>query len=154
MRSKSILIVEDDMDILLGLGARLKANGYKPLSAADAVSAVSMARTENPDLVILDLGLPGGDGFVVMKRLRTMMPTATIPIIVLTAADPFLNRKRALEAGAYAFLQKPIDIKALILSIQRALAGKKALAGEKALAGPHEDLQWSPAFGSTDKLDG
>jgi len=121
MKPKRILIVEDEKDILLGIGVRLKACGYEPILALDAVSAVSTARKEIPDLVILDLGLPGGDGFLVMERFRTTMTTAAIPVIVLTAADPFLNREKALKAGANAFLQKPVQINALLRSIRKAL---------------------------------
>ena len=62
MNGKKILIVDDDHDLVLGLSARLKANGYNVVCAGDAISAITVARKEAPDLIILDLGLPAGDG--------------------------------------------------------------------------------------------
>ena len=68
MTNKKILIVEDDADVRLGYQILLKANGYDTFFAGDSVSAVSEARKHQPDLIILDLGLPGGDGFIVLER--------------------------------------------------------------------------------------
>jgi len=67
MANKTILIVDDDPDVRQGMHLRLKANGYDTFFAADALSGISEARKHNPDLIILDLGLPAGDGFVVME---------------------------------------------------------------------------------------
>jgi two-component system KDP operon response regulator KdpE len=69
-----VLIVDDDADIRRGLNVRLRANGYEVLFAADAISALTVAVKERPDLVILDKGLPAGDGYVVMERLQTSRP--------------------------------------------------------------------------------
>lgn len=121
MPGKKILIVDDDQDLLRGLNIRLKANGYKVVFAVDALSAISVARKEEPDLIILDLGLPGGDGFTVMERLSNLMPLATIPIIVLSARDPASNKKKSLEAGAEAFFQKPVDNDILLAAIRKSL---------------------------------
>jgi CheY-like chemotaxis protein len=70
MSAKKILIVDDDEHLLLGLAAKLKAKGYAVVSAMDGVAAVAVARQESPDLILLDLGLPAGDGFLVLERLR------------------------------------------------------------------------------------
>jgi len=67
MSGKKILIVDDDKDVLRGMNVRLKANGYDVVFAADGISAISAVRKEDPDVIILDIGLPGGDGFVVME---------------------------------------------------------------------------------------
>src|SRR3984885_5069071 len=107
MSGNKILVIDDDQHLLLGLTPRLQAHGYKVVSAPDAVSAVSVARKELPDLVILDLGLPAGDGFVVLERMKGLPDLVAIPVIVLSARDPTGNKKRALEAGAIAFFQKP-----------------------------------------------
>jgi DNA-binding response OmpR family regulator len=66
-----------------------------------------MAQKERPNLIILDIGLPAGDGFVVLDRLQQSAQLSSIPVIVLTARDPQYNRERTLKAGACAFLQKP-----------------------------------------------
>lgn len=119
--NKKILIVEDDADVRLGLHVRLKANQYDTYFAADALSAVSEARKQKPDLILLDLGLPGGDGFVVIDRFKTNTYLACIPIIVVSARDPQINGPRALRAGVKAFLQKPVDNNELLEAIRKAL---------------------------------
>jgi two-component system KDP operon response regulator KdpE len=120
MVGKKILIVDDDQDVRRGLGIRLKASGYSVVFAEDAISATSMARKEAPDLIILDIGLPGGDGFIVMERLLSITPTS-VPVIVLTARDPSTNKERALKAGAKAFFQKPADNDEFLAAIRKAL---------------------------------
>src|ERR1700721_2832965 len=107
MTKKKILIVEDDRDIRLGYHIRLKANNYDTFFAADSVSSMVEARKQQPDLIVLDLGLPAGDGFVVMERLRANLQLSMIPIIVVSGRDMRTNKDRALKAGAKAFLQKP-----------------------------------------------
>ena len=107
MSSKKILIVEDDADVRLGYHVLLKAHHYDTVVAGDAVSAISEARTHQPDLIILDLGLPAGDGFVVLERLRANTNLSLIPVIVVSARDVQGNKDRALQAGAKAFVQKP-----------------------------------------------
>jgi DNA-binding response OmpR family regulator len=109
MSNKKILIVEDDPDVRLGYHIRLKANNYDTCFAADSLTCMTEANKHKPDLILLDLGLPAGDGFVVMERLKANMYLAVIPVVVITARDPHANRRRALQAGAKAFLQKPVD---------------------------------------------
>jgi DNA-binding response OmpR family regulator len=128
MSGKKILIVDDDPHLLLGLAPRLQANSYSVVTAADAISAIAVARNEVPDLIILDLGLPGGDGFVVMERIRNLATLASIPIIVLSAWDPAGNRKRSLAAGAVAFFQKPPDNHEFLTAIRHALGESSALS--------------------------
>jgi DNA-binding response OmpR family regulator len=107
MNNKKILVVEDDADVRLGYQVLLKANYYDTFLAADGVSAVSEARAHQPDLIILDLGLPAGDGFIVLERFRANPDLAEIPVIVVSARDLHPNKERALKAGAKAFVQKP-----------------------------------------------
>lgn len=121
MAREKILIVDDDKDLLNGLTLRLSAYEYNVLLATDAASAVAMARKERPDVIILDIGLPGGDGFMVMERLRALELTAAIPIIILTAKDPSTNRERALKAGAKAFFTKPAKNEELLTAIRKAV---------------------------------
>jgi DNA-binding response OmpR family regulator len=128
MKGKKIMIVDDDHHLVLGLTARLKASGYEVVRAMDAISAITVARKEAPDLVILDLGLPAGDGFLVLERMRDLPDLAATPVIVLSARDPTDNKKRALDAGALAFFQKPPDNHEFLTAIRRALGETIALS--------------------------
>jgi DNA-binding response OmpR family regulator len=121
MDKKQILIVDDDEDLAKGLKVRLRANNYAVSVATDAISAISEAKRETPDLILLDLGLPAGDGFIVMERLFNIESLASVPIIVVSAREPVTNKKRALEAGAMAYLQKPVDNEELLIAIRKAL---------------------------------
>ena len=128
MNEKKILIIDDDQHLLLGLAARLRANRYTVIFATDAISAIAVARKEAPDLVILDLGLPAGDGFLVLKRMRGLADLVATPVIVLSARDPAENKKRALDAGAVAFFQKPPDNHEFLTAIRQALGETIALS--------------------------
>jgi DNA-binding response OmpR family regulator len=119
--NKKILIVDDDPDVTLGMHLRLRANHYDTFFAADALSSLVEARKYEPDLIVLDLGLPAGDGFTVMEELKKVPSLAQIPVIVVSARDLDANRGRALKAGAKAFLQKPVDNAALLAVIRREL---------------------------------
>jgi DNA-binding response OmpR family regulator len=124
MSQKTILIIDDDPDVRLSFNVRLKANHYNVVFAGDGVAAISEARKHTPDLIILDLGLPAGDGFSVLERLKSNLTLSSIPVIVVSARDRNENRERALKAGARAFLQKPVD-NARILSVIRQALGEK-----------------------------
>jgi DNA-binding response OmpR family regulator len=121
MDNKRILIVEDDPDVRKGMHLRLKANHYDTFFAADALSSLVEARKHEPDLIILDLGLPAGDGFVVMERLNAIPALSVIPVIVVSARAGLENQARALKAGAKAFLEKPVDNAELLAVIRQAL---------------------------------
>ena len=121
MEKPRILIVDDDPDLRRALKIRLRANHYDTLQASDGYSAIAVAQKEQPDLIILDLGLPAGDGFVVLQRLQTNDALSDIPVIVLTARDPLSNEQQALQAGAAAFFQKPADNNELLDVIRATL---------------------------------
>jgi two-component system KDP operon response regulator KdpE len=121
MDNRTILIVEDDPDVRRGMYLRLRANHYETILAADALSGMAEARKHKPDLIILDLGLPAGDGFLVMERLKAVPALAVIPVIVVSARDARANQGRAVDAGATAFLQKPVDNDELLAVIRQAL---------------------------------
>ena len=122
MSNKKILIVEDDADVRLGYNVLLKANNYDTFLAGDGVYAISETLKCRPDLIILDLGLPAGDGFVVLKRLKSNPNFAVIPVIVVSGRDPDTNRELALKAGASAYLRKPWDDLDLLATIREELA--------------------------------
>jgi len=109
MPRQKILVVDDDPDLLRALRLRLRANNYEVATASDGYAAIAAAQKERPSLIILDLGLPVGDGFVVLERLQNSDALSGIPVIVLSARDPQSNEERALKAGAAAFFQKPAD---------------------------------------------
>jgi DNA-binding response OmpR family regulator len=121
MDKTKILVVDDNFTIRKGLSIRLRANGYEVVLAEDAISATAALIAERPDLVLLDLGLPAGDGFVVMDRLHKNDRLSHIPVIVLTGRELAGNRDRALNAGAAAFFQKPVEDGTLLFAIKKAL---------------------------------
>jgi DNA-binding response OmpR family regulator len=114
-----ILIVDDDPDLRQALRLRLRANHFDTVNAGDGYSAIAQAYKEQPDLIILDLGLPAGDGFVVLDRLQRDDKLSNIPVIVLTARDPQSSEQQVLHAGASSFFQKPAD-NAELLEVIRA----------------------------------
>jgi DNA-binding response OmpR family regulator len=129
---KKLLIVEDDADVRLGYHVLFKANNYDTCFAADSLSALSEARKQQPDLIVLDLGLPAGDGFVVLERLRVNTNLSLIPVIVVSARNVHGNKERALEAGAKAFVHKPWNDDELLALIRQYLGPPGAPIGEPA----------------------
>jgi len=123
---KRILIVDDDRDLRTGLNQRLQASGYQTVFAQDGVGAIAAARREKPDLILLDIGLPAGDGFVVLERLKDLPDVSAIPVIVLSARDRETNESKALASGARAFFSKPADPIELMLTIGRFVGAKNA----------------------------
>jgi len=119
---KSVLLVDDNNTVLLTLGVRLKGMGYIVYTAKDAINAVSAVRKSSPDIVVLDISLPAGDGFLVAERLQNLTGSAATPIIFITASDNPMHRERAKKLGAVAFLQKPFDATSLADAIESALS--------------------------------
>jgi two-component system KDP operon response regulator KdpE len=115
------MVVDDDPDLRQALSWRLRANNYDTVNVGDGYSAIAMAQKEKPHLIILDLGLPAGDGFAVLKNLQDYPALSVIPVIVLTARDPEGNKRRTLESGAVAFFQKPADNGELLEAIRARL---------------------------------
>jgi CheY-like chemotaxis protein len=126
MSQKKILIVDDDPEVRLSLHVRLKANDYAVVFAGDGVASIAEARKHMPDLIILDLGLPAGDGFSVLERLKANDSLSMIPVIVVSGRVRIPHRERAIKAGAVAFLQKPVDNARLLSEIRHALGEKTA----------------------------
>jgi DNA-binding response OmpR family regulator len=124
MNQKKILVVDDDPDVRLGLQLRLSASHYDVVLAGDGVASIAKARQHMPDLILLDLGLPAGDGFSVLERLKANDKLSSIPVVVLTGRDRVGNRERALTAGAKTFLQKPMANEKLLAVIRLVLAEK------------------------------
>lgn len=132
MKRKKILIVDDDIDLVKALSKRLRSHSYSTVHAEDAVSAIRVAKKEQPDLIILDVGLPAGDGFVVMDRLNTSIDISSIPVIMITGRDPSTTFEQSLQIGAAAYFQKPLDDEQLLSVIRTLLEdGSAESTGEK-----------------------
>src|SRR5208283_3913106 len=99
MPRPKILVVDDDPDLVRALRLRLRANNYDVTTASDGYSAIASAQKEHPALIILDLGLPVGDGFVVLDRLQNSDALSGVPVIVLSARDPQSNGSAPLKPG-------------------------------------------------------
>ncbi|MGZ3536352.1 MAG: response regulator [Thermodesulfobacteriota bacterium] len=119
MAKKKILVVDDEQDMAMALKVRLKANGYNVVFASDSVQAFTIANKENPDLIILDIMIPGGGGFVVAERLKQSAATHSIPIVFLTGIQG--GQERAYKLGASGYLMKPYQPEELMKTIHNAL---------------------------------
>jgi len=111
---KKILIVEDDEKIALALSIRLKANGYDVSVASDALSGVSQARAGKPDLILLDISMPGGNGFQLAENLHRIPETQYTPIIFITASKSPELLQKVMDLGAIGLFEKPFETEKLI----------------------------------------
>ena len=132
---KTVLIVEDELKITRLVRDYLEQAGFAVLEAADGQAALSVARAERPDMIVLDLGLPGIDGLDVTRRLRQ---TSAVPIIMLTARIEETDRIVGLELGADDYITKPFSPKELVARIRAVLRRADATlgGGEMVRAGP------------------
>ncbi len=131
-KPKKILLVEDDPNISKALSIRLKHRGYETTVAPDGTTAVETAVKLQPDLALLDISLPAGNGFTVAERIQALLPKAT-PLIFLTASKQPGLREKAQELGAQAFFQKPYEAEDVLGAIQIALAGPSVTSAEPAV---------------------
>ena len=122
---KRILLVDDEIDIVTMIRMRLEASGFEVIVATDGKEALNAARTQSPDLIILDLMLPTMDGFHVARMLKYDARYKNIPIIMLTAKAGESDRKTGEDVGVDAFFNKPFEAEKLLAKIRELLAGKK-----------------------------
>ena len=113
-----ILLVEDNDLNRDMLTRRLTKRGYEVLTATDGEQGLELAQAEQPDLVLMDMSLPGIDGWETTRRLRAGAGTASIPVIALTAHAMAGDRERALEAGCDDYDTKPVEMDRLLLKIE------------------------------------
>jgi two-component system KDP operon response regulator KdpE len=113
-----VLVVDDEPQILRGMGTNLRARGYEVDTAADGEQALDMAARQHPDVVILDLGLPGIDGIEVIRGLRAW---SRMPIVVLSARDQERDKVLALDAGADDYVTKPFGMDELLARLRAAV---------------------------------
>lgn len=126
MARENILIVEDDEDIVEMIAYNLKRDGYKIISAFRGEDGLSLAKKNLPDLIILDIMLPGMDGFEVCKSLKNNALTEKIPIIMLTAKSQESDKIVGLELGADDYVTKPFSPRELIARIKAVLRRHRA----------------------------
>jgi two-component system, OmpR family, KDP operon response regulator KdpE len=115
-----VLLIEDDAVARRIIERSLRDAGYDVAFAFDAISAVARVREESPDLIVLDLGLPGGGGVIVLQRLKGIEAMSKIPVVVLSAKET--ARDEALAAGADAFVAKSSNLDELIAAVGERLA--------------------------------
>lgn len=111
---KTILIVDDEPDFVDMITLRLEANGYRVLKAYDGDSAFEEARRSNPDLILLDVMMPGKDGFKVLRELRRDEATRDTPVVMLTARGETKSIFKAQDSGATDYLIKPCESAELV----------------------------------------
>jgi DNA-binding response OmpR family regulator len=121
LAGKVILLVDDDEELLIALAAPLRRRGYEVACATDAVTAISTAFKQPPDVVVMDIGLPGGNGITVMQRLHSLPQLAGVPVLMVSGRDPEKNRDGALAAGAVAYFAKPVTPEVLSAAVTEAL---------------------------------
>lgn len=116
-----ILVVDDDNKIAIALAARLRANGFEVVVAHDGMQAVMSAVKHHPDLIVMDINLPGGSGITAAGRIQNLADTAGVPIIFITASkDPKL-RSAVDDVGGMFFLEKPFESDELLSMIKQSL---------------------------------
>ena len=119
-----ILLVEDNEMNRDMLSRRLLRRGYEVLVAEDGVAGVSMAKSETPDLILMDMSLPVLDGWEATRQIKATPETQTIPVIALTAHAMAGDEEKALSAGCDAYETKPVDFSRLLMKMEALLQGK------------------------------
>jgi two-component system KDP operon response regulator KdpE len=136
MRTPLVLVVDDEAPIQRFVRAELEAQGYRVLTAGNAAEALARVEDDRPDLVLLDVMMPGVDGFEVLRRLREF---SAVPVIMLTARGGDLDKVRGLQSGADDYVTKPFSPEELTARIGAVLRrGRAAATGPRVLSYPAE----------------
>ena len=122
--AEKILIVEDDPSVLRATSYILEKEGYEVLTAQNGLEGLRKAKQDNPDLLILDVMLPGIDGFEICHSLRAESQTAQLPILMFSAKGQEADKATGLKVGADEYLTKPVDRSVLISKVEALLAAK------------------------------
>jgi CheY-like chemotaxis protein len=134
MLEKKVLLVEDEADIRTLIRTVLERDGWSIAEADDGPTGLAMAADEQPDVILLDIGLPGMDGLTVARRLSSDPDTADIPIVFLTAMATTADQLRGYEAGGVEYLTKPFapaDLTASLARVMDALDSGRSLGRER-----------------------
>jgi DNA-binding response OmpR family regulator len=119
--TKTILIIDDDKDWVRMLGMRLQHEGYNVEAAFDAMQAISQTVNLKPNLVLLDIIMPAGDGIGVLEKLRANVKTISIPVIALTAIKDKQTKEDAEKLGISGYFVKPVDMDELMEKLREVL---------------------------------
>src|SRR5260370_35199227 len=136
MTTKRILYIEDNFKNRRLVKKLLKLNGYEMIEAEDGLQGLAIAARERPDLILMDINLPGVDGMEATSRLKSSPDLSHIPIIALTAAAMRGDRERIIAAGCDGYMQKPIDNVQLINTVRSYI-----VTSEVATAGPQQEQE-------------
>jgi DNA-binding response OmpR family regulator len=117
MSQKRILLIEDEQDMAVMVGIRLESAGYYVCMVADGKAGLEAARQDMPDLIVLDLMLPGIDGYEICSALKNDEKYSKIPIVILTAMAQKQDIERGLASGADAYMVKPFDPQELLAKV-------------------------------------
>lgn len=118
MDKKSILIVDDEKEILNMLSLNLRIHDYKVFEASNGQKALDIANKELPDLILLDIMMPGMDGLEVCSILKSQISTRAIPVIMVSAKDQISDKIDGLSVGAVDYLTKPFNLKELLMRVE------------------------------------
>src|ERR671925_1065986 len=124
-KKAKILYIEDNRENRMLVRAILEAAGYHIVDAEDGLSGIEAAIREQPDLILLDINLPGVDGYEVVSIIKSFSSMATTPVIAVTAYAMEGDRQRTLVAGCDGYIQKPIDVDAFPRQVAEFLGGKR-----------------------------
>jgi DNA-binding response OmpR family regulator len=129
LSKKRILIVDDDAFIRRPLEFILREEGFAPVTAVNGEDGLAKLEGELPDLIVLDVMMPGMDGFTVCRRVRTDPRFASIPVILLTAKGQESDRERGFAAGATEFMSKPYSPSELLRRVREILSERETEGG-------------------------
>jgi two-component system cell cycle response regulator DivK len=119
-----VLIVEDNEKNMKVLRDLMQLQGYRTLEARDGISGLEVARSEHPDLILMDVQLPVMDGYEVTRRMKADETTRDIPVVAVTSFAMKGEEERARAAGCDAYLNKPINIHMLVTTVKKYLSGR------------------------------
>ena len=122
MSKAKILVVDDDAISLELMEAMLVPNGYEIITANDGSKAVAIIVEQKPDLILLDIMMPGLDGYSTLTKIKENKTISKIPVVMLTAMGFQLNKELALRFGAVGYITKPVDLDELLKTISRLLS--------------------------------
>ena len=117
----NLLIIDDEPLVRRFLDTTLQAAGYTIAMAADSITGLPLAMREKPNLILLDIGLPGGDGMVILQKIRSNPALSGIPVIIISGKNPADFQERAYRAGVAAYFGKPLKTAPLLEAIRKAI---------------------------------